>query len=177
MLKILLIIFIVLVLAILAIVGYAATRPDLFELQRSTSIKAPPEKIYPLIANFQNFILWSPFERDPEMKRTFSGPDEGVGAVYAFEGNSNVGAGRIEITGATPPNQLVMQLDFLRPMKATNTVTFTLVPKGDSTEVTWAMSGKNSLMAKIMHVFMNMDKMVGGSFEQGLADLKTRAEQ
>jgi len=181
MLGILLIIGIVLVLLVLAVLGLAMTKPAVFTVSRRQSIKARPEKIFPLIANFCNFILWSPFENDPDMKRGFSGPDEGAGAVYAFEGNNNVGAGRVEIIRVTPPSEaapseIVMRLQFFRPMKTVNEVVFLLTPRGGETDVSWEMRGPNPLLSKVMQVFFSMDKMVGGSFEKGLTGLKNLAE-
>jgi len=177
MLNIFIIIGIVLVVLIGGIVGYAATRPDSFQVTRSINIEAPPEKIFPLINDFHNFILWSPFERDPEMKRIFSGPQTGAGAVYEYDGNSQVGAGRVSIMEAVEPESVVMKLDFFRPMQAQNRVIFTLTPKDGGTEVTWMMDGANPLLAKVMQLFMSMDKMVGGSFETGLVNLKEMAEK
>lgn len=176
MLDILLIIGGVLVLLILGILALASTKPKIFSLSRQEIIRASPERLFPLIANFRNFIRWSPFENDPDMKRNFSGPEEGAGAVYSFDGNKNVGAGRVEILKAVPASDIVMRLDFLRPMKTTNEVLFRLTPLGDDTEVTWSMSGPAPLFSRVMQVFFDMDKMVGSSFEKGLASLKALAE-
>jgi len=174
MLDIFLIIGAILVLGVL---GMAVIKPAVFTVSRQLSIKARPEKIFPLIANFHNFILWSPFETDPKMKRTFTGPDEGVGAVYAFEGNRNVGAGRIEIIRLLAPAEIVMQLQFFRPMKNVNEVVFLLTPRGNETDVLWEMRGPASFLSKVMQVFVSMDKMVGGRFEKGLTSLKNLAEK
>lgn len=178
MLKILLTIAAVLLVAIAGILGYAAMQPDDFRIARSTTIKAPPEKIYPLMSDFHRGAEWSPYEKkDPDMKRRFSGAQSGKGAIYEFEGNSEVGAGRIEITDATPPNKVVLKLDIVKPIHASNTVEYTLAPKGDATEVTWAMHGHQPLLARAMCLFFNMDKMVGADFEAGLASLKSIAEK
>ena len=169
---------IVVVVAIAAILVYAATRPDNFRVQRSTSIKAPPEKIFALINDFHRWDSWSPWEKmDPAMKRTYSGTVSGKGATYAWEGNSKVGEGRMEIADASPPSKVTIKLDFLKPIEAHNTAEFTLVPSGDSTNVTWAMYGPSAYVAKVIHVFVSMDKMVGNDFETGLANMKAVAEK
>ena len=110
------------------------------------------------------------------MKRTYSGAAHGTGSVYEWEGNSKAGKGRMEITDSLPPSQVVIKLDFLKPFEAHNIVRFTLQPTGASTDVTWAMQGPSPYLAKIMHVFINMDRMVGRDFETGLANLKAVAE-
>lgn len=164
--------------ALIAVLTYASTRPDSFTVQRSISIKAPPEKIYPMIADFNRWGAWSPFEKiDPSMKRTFSGAVNGPGAIYTWEGDSNAGTGRMEITGAAPPDKVTIQLDFTKPFPANNVVNFTLAPNGDGTTVRWAMQGHNAYIAKLMGLFFNMDKMVGGQFEEGLAAMKAQAEK
>jgi uncharacterized protein YndB with AHSA1/START domain len=164
--------------ALIGVLGYAATKPDTFTVQRSIAINASPEKIYPLIADFKNWGAWSPFEKmDPSMKRTMSGAASGTGAVYAWEGNSNAGSGRMEITGATPPDKVTIKLDFTKPFPASNVVNFTLAPSGDGTTVRWAMQGRNTYVAKLMNVFFSMDHMVGGQFETGLAAMKAEVER
>ena len=168
---------IIAVVLIAAILGYAMTVPDNFRVQRTTSIKAPPEKIFPLINDFHRWGSWSPWEKmDPEMKRTYSGAASGKGAAYAWQGNSKVGEGRMEIADTSPPSKVTIKLDFMKPFEAHNTAEFTLEPKGDSTNVTWAMYGPSQYMAKVIGVFVSMDKMIGKDFETGLANLKTVAE-
>jgi carbon monoxide dehydrogenase subunit G len=175
MIKTIAIIVVVLVAGILIL---AATKPDSFRVQRATSIKAPPTKIFPYLNDLHNFGAWSPYEKkDPAMKRTFSGPASGKGAVYEWDGDKNVGKGRMEIADTATPSKVVIKLDFVRPFEAHNTVEFTLAPKGDSTDVTWAMQGPVPYVAKIMHVFFDMDSMVGKDFAAGLANLKTVAEK
>ena len=168
---------IIVVVLIAAILGYAMTMPDNFRVQRTTSIKAPPEKIFPLINDFHRWGSWSPWEKmDPEMKRTYSGAAAGKGAAYAWQGNSKVGEGRMEIADASPPSKVTIKLDFMKPFEAHNTAEFTLEPKGDSTNVIWAMYGPSQYMAKVIGVFVSMDKMIGKDFETGLANLKSVAE-
>jgi uncharacterized protein YndB with AHSA1/START domain len=167
-----------LALAVAVVLVLASRKPDTFSVHRSTAIKAPPEKIYPLIADFRNWGPWSPWERkDPAMKRSFSGAESGKGAGYAWEGNKDVGKGSMKVAEAVPPSKVVLNLDFEKPFEAHNMVTFTLAPKGDTTEVVWSMEGPTPFIGKIMHVFMDMDRMVGGDFEAGLANLKAAAEK
>jgi len=172
------IIVIVLVVIVAAILGYAATRPDTFSVQRAASIKAPPEKIFPLIDDFHRWTVWSPWEKlDPDMKRTFSGSAAGKGAAYAWQGNSKVGEGRMEILDDPAPSKIVIKLDFIKPFEGHNTATFLIVPKGEVTDVTWTMDGPSPFVSKLIGVFMNMDKMIGNDFEAGLANLKAAAEK
>ena len=171
------IIVIVVVVAIAAVLIFAATKPDTFRVQRAASIKAPPEKIFAALSDFRGWEAWSPWEKmDPAMKRSYSGEPKGKGAAYAWEGNSKVGQGRMQITEAAP-TRVAVNLDFVKPFEAHNKVEFTLQPKGDTTEVTWSMVGPVPYFAKILHVFVDMDSMVGGQFETGLANLKTLTEK
>ena len=174
MLKIIGIIVVVLVAGILIL---AATKPDTFRIERHASIKAPPEKVFAVINDFNRWGAWSPWEKkDPAMKRTF-GATSGKGAVYAWEGNKDVGQGHMEIAESVPSSRVAITLDFVKPFEAHNLVEFTLEPKGDVTDVKWAMRGDTPYFAKIIHVFINMDSMVGKDFEAGLANLKAAAEK
>ena len=169
-------------IAVVVVVGgfliYAATRPDTFRVERTATIKAPPERIFPLINDFQRWGAWSPFEKkDPAMKRTLSGAPSGSGAVYEWDGNKEIGQGRMEIVESVPPSRVTLKLDFTRPFKAHNIVDFTLEPRGDSTQVTWAIHGPSPFISKVMGIVFNMDKMIGKDFEAGLAALKTVSEQ
>jgi uncharacterized protein YndB with AHSA1/START domain len=178
MFEIVAIIAIVLAIAIAIVLILAATNPDTFQVQRSATIKAPPEKIFPMISDFHRWGSWSPWEnRDPAMKRTYSGAAAGEGAVYAWEGNKEVGSGRMEILNASAPSKIVIKLDFLKPFEAHNTAEFTMLPQGDATNLTWLMHGPAPFISKLMHVFMNIDRMVGRDFEAGLANLKRVAEK
>jgi carbon monoxide dehydrogenase subunit G len=168
----------VLVVGIGSVLAVASTKPDTFRVQRSTAIKAPPEEIFPLINDFRRWSAWSPYEhKDPAMKRTYGSTTSGKGAVYEWDGDKNVGSGRITITDASPPSKVMIDLDMIKPFAASNKVEFTLVPHGDSTAVTWEMQGDVSYFAKIIYVFIDMDRMVGGDFEAGLARLKANAEK
>ena len=168
---------IVIVVLVVALLAFVASKPDTFHVQRSTTIKASPETVYPLISDWHNFLTWSPFEKDPGMKRTFKGAASAKGAIYEWDGNNKVGSGRIEIMEAVSPSRLVMQLDMIRPFKAQNMVEFTLAVKSGTTDVTWAMTGRVPFMGKLMGLIMNCEKMVGSQFEEGLAKLKSLAEQ
>jgi Polyketide cyclase / dehydrase and lipid transport len=175
---IVIVVLVLLVLAVVVVLVLAAAKPDTFRVQRATSINAPPEKIFALINDLHGWGAWSPYEKkDPAMKRTFSGAPSGKGAVYEWDGDKNVGAGRLAIANASPPSKVTLNLDMFRPLEAHNMVVFTLEPKGESTNVTWAMDGKVPYLAKIVHVFLNVDKMVGQDFEAGLANLKAVAEK
>ncbi|GGY23245.1 polyketide cyclase [Rhodanobacter panaciterrae] len=173
MFKIILIIVVVLIVAVLV---FAATQPGTFKVERAAAIKAPPEKILALINDFRRWAVWSPWEKlDPALERSYSGAASGPGAVYAWQGNNKVGQGRMEIL-ASSPSATTIKLDFIKPFEAHNIADFTLLPQGDSTVLTWAMHGPKPYMAKLMHMFFNMDKLVGGDFERGLANLKAAAE-
>jgi uncharacterized protein YndB with AHSA1/START domain len=178
MFKTIAVVVVLLVVGVAVVLVLAATKPDTFRVQRTTSIKAPPEKIFPLINDFAHWGSWSPYEKkDPAMKRTRSGAANGKGAVYEWDGDKNVGRGRMEITDTSPPSKIVIKLDFIKPFEGHNIAEFTMVPQGDSTNVTWAMYGPTPYFAKIIHVVFNMDSMVGNDFETGLASLKTLTEK
>jgi uncharacterized protein YndB with AHSA1/START domain len=171
-------IFIVVVLLIAAVLVYAATKPDAFRVQRTASINASPAKVFGLINDFHTWASWSPWEKkDLGMKKTHSGPAQGKGAVLEWDGNKDVGTGRMEVLESVPASQIRIKLDFLKPFEAHNQAEFTLIPKDGSTEVTWAMYGPQPFMMKVMDLVMNMDKMVGKDFEDGLANLKALAEK
>jgi uncharacterized protein YndB with AHSA1/START domain len=175
---IVIVIVVVLLIAIVGVVALAATRPDNFRVQRSTSIKAAPDKIFALINDFKAWPQWSPYEtKDPNMQRSLSGAPAGKGAIYEWTGDKNVGQGRMEILESAAPSQIVIKLDFLKPFEAHNTATFTLAPQGDTTEVTWAMDGPSPFITKVFGLFVNLDKMIGNDFEAGLANLKRQTEQ
>ena len=166
------------VIILVVILGLAAMKPDNFAVKREITIKAPPEKIVALVSDFHNWGSWSPWEHlDPKMKRTLSGAPNGKGAVYAWEGNDDVGAGRMEITDVTMPAKVDIKLDFLKPFESHNTAEFTLAPQGDATLVTWNMTGPMPFISKIMSVFTSMDAMIGKDFEKGLANMKAVAEK
>jgi uncharacterized protein YndB with AHSA1/START domain len=176
--EIIAVIAVLLALAIAAVLILASRKPDTLRVQRTAAIHASPEKIFPLIVDFHQWRAWSPYEdRDPDLQRSYSGAASGRGAVYAWEGNKNVGSGRMEILDAPAPGKVVIKLDFLKPFEAHNTAEFALVPQGDTTNVTWLMHGPAPLLSKVMQVFMNMDNMIGKDFATGLANLKRIAEK
>ena len=178
MLEVVTIIAITVAIAIAIVLILAATKPDTFSVRRVTTVRAPPEKIFPLINDFQQWGTWSPWEdKDPAMKRTYSGAGSGKGAVYAWDGNKNVGTGRMEILEVSAPSKIVIKLDFFKPFEAHNTAEFTMLPQGDATSLRWLMHGPAPFMSKVMQVFMNMDKMIGKDFEAGLAKLKKLTER
>ncbi len=150
---------------------------DTYTVQRATTINASPESVYAHIVDFHNWEAWSPWEElDPDMDKTYSGPDSGVGATYAWSGNRKVGQGRMEIKGVAEPANVKIALEFLKPFKARNKTEFSLEPSGTGTEVTWTMKGRKTLLTRIMGIFRSMDAMVGPDFERGLARLKRVAE-
>jgi len=178
MFEIIAIVAVALAIAIAAVLILAATKPDRFSVQRAITVKAPPETIFPLIDDFHQWGSWSPYEhKDPAMKRSFSGAESGKGAVYAWDGNKNVGSGRMEILDASAPSKIRIKLDFFTPFEGHNTAEFTMLPQGDATSLTWLMHGPAPFMSKLMQVFMNMDSMIGKDFEVGLANLKGLAEK
>ncbi|MCA0423017.1 MAG: SRPBCC family protein [Proteobacteria bacterium] len=155
----------------------AAFRPDQFTVTRSAVIATDQQRLYAIISDLANFDTWSPWSKlDTGMKKTLVEPTAGVGGSYAWDGNGNVGAGKLTIAGLQPVSEVRLDLDFLRPFAASNRVVFALVPKGEATRVTWTMTGPVPILARVMHMFMDMDRLVGGQFEQGLANLQALAE-
>lgn len=169
-----------LLVALVGLLAYAATRPDTFTVTRSATIQAGADRVYARLQDFgpDGWRAWSPWEkRDPNLKRRYSGPAAGKGAVYAWDGNDQVGAGRMEIVEAAPPGRLAIQLDFDRPMQTRNRAEFTLTPAGSATTVQWTMSGPNNYVSKLMQVFFDLDALIGKDFEDGLQNLKGLAEK
>lgn len=178
MFKVVAVIAVILAVAIAAVLVLAATKPDTLRVQRSIAIKAPPERIFPLIADFHQWLHWSAYEqKDPAMKRTYDGAANGKGAIYAWDGDKNVGSGRMEILEATAPQKIVIKLDFFTPFEGHNTAEFTMLPQGDGTHVTWLMHGPARFVTKVIQVFINLDNMIGKDFEAGLAKLKQITEK
>jgi uncharacterized protein YndB with AHSA1/START domain len=194
MIEIIAIAAVVLAVAVAIVLALAATKPGSFSVRRATTVKAAPEKIFSLINDFHQWGSWSPYEnKDPAMKRSYSGAAAGRGAVYAWDGNNNVGSGRMEILDSSAPSKIVIKLDFFRPFEGHNAAEFTMLPQGGATHrttaaatdattdvttnVTWLMHGPASFMSRLMQVFMNVDHMIGKDFEIGLANLKRLTEQ
>ena len=176
--RILVPIVVTVVIVVVAILSGAAVQPDTFNVKRSISIKAPPEKIFPLIDDFHRWAEWSPYEKlDPTVKRSLSGPTSGRGAVYEWDSNGKAGKGRMEIVDSSPPFRLTIVFDFQGPVETRNTADFTLENRGDSTVVTWLMWGPNLFISKIMSMFRTVDDRVGKDLVTGLVNLKSIAEQ
>jgi hypothetical protein len=177
MIKILMVGAAVIAAIVVVVLAYAAMQPDRFQVQRSTSIKASADKIFPLINDLHAFNTWNPFDKkDPNIKGAYSGPASGKGARYGFE-SSKTGTGSIEIVDTASPSRVTMRLTMIKPIAADNRVVFILEPQGDATRVTWAMDGEVPFVGKVIHLIFSMDKMVGRDFEAGLADLKTLAQR
>jgi Polyketide cyclase / dehydrase and lipid transport len=170
--------FWIVLILVAAVLIYAASRPDNFRIARQIAIDAPPEGIFPLINDFRAWGQWSPYERlDPGMKRMMGEITEGKGATYAWEGNGKVGAGNMVLSVSQPSSLVAVDLHMLKPMKADSEVQFKLEPMAHGTLVTWAMDGKQNFIGKLMGLVMNIDRMVGAQFEEGLANLKRVVEK
>jgi len=156
-----------------------AMQPADFKVERSATMRAPAPAAFAQVNDFQNWQAWSPWEKvDPALKRQYEGPKAGTGAVYAWQGNKDVGEGRMTITDSRPGELVRIKLEFIKPFAATNTAEFSFKPAGsDRTAVTWTMTGQNNFLSKAICMFVNMDKMVGGMFEQGLTQMKTVVER
>ncbi len=166
-------------LAVLVVVfvGVVALQPSDFRVARSLGIEASPAEVFSQVNDFHNWEAWSPWARlDPEAKNTFEGPSKGTGSIFTWDGNDNVGAGRMTLMESRPDDLIRIKLDMERPFQCTNAVEFTFKPQGEQTLVTWNMSGRNNFITKGFCMFVNMDKMVGGEFETGLAQMKKVAE-
>jgi uncharacterized protein YndB with AHSA1/START domain len=150
---------------------------DTYTVQRTATMQAPPARVFDEIADFHNWTSWSPWEDiDPGLQRTYSGAPAGVGAVYQWSGNRKAGQGRMEIVDATEPTRVRIDLAFEKPWKSRSDTVFTIEPEGSGSRVTWSMTGKKTLMTKVMGIFTSMDKVIGPDFEKGLARLKTTTE-
>lgn len=150
----------------------AALQPADFRITRSASIAAPQAMVFEQVNDLHKWQAWSPWAKlDPAAKISYAGPVAGKDASFSWDGNSEVGTGSMTITESRPNDHVQIKLEFLKPFQATNTAEFTFKPEGDKTVVTWSMSGTNGFMGKAIGLIMNCDKMVGGQFEKGLANL------
>ncbi len=175
--KILRVVLIVLLIVVVAVLALAATKPDHYHVERSATIGAAPGVVFAEVNDFRKWGAWSPWEKiDPAMKRTFTGPESGKDAAYAWAGNDQVGEGRMTIVESEPDAHIGIRLEFLKPWTETCQASFALAPEGEGTKVTWNMDGTHNYTSKIMCVFMDMDKMIGNDFDKGLAQLKAVAE-
>lgn len=168
---------IVLAVAVLVLVVAIHLRPNEFRISRSATMAAPPARVFEQVNDFHLWEAWSPWaKRDPAARQSFEGPSSGTGAAFGWDGNSEVGAGKMTVTESVPNERIRIRLEFLRPFKATNAAEFDFKPEGNQTAVTWSMSGQHTFLFKAMGLIMNMDKMVGGDFEKGLASMKAIVE-
>lgn len=152
-------------------------QPATYHVERSTAVAAPSERVFAMVNDFHNWSEWSPWEKlDPSMKKTYSGPPAGTGAGYAWQGNSQVGEGRMQITDSVPTRKVTVHLEFLKPFPSESITTFTTQSDASGSRVTWAMDGQSNFLTKAMNLFTSMDKMIGPDFERGLAQLKAKAE-
>lgn len=170
------IVFIAILAFVIWLTGFL--RPDQFSLARSIEVKAPPERVFAQLNDFKSWKAWSPWEKmDPDMNRVHSGSAFGKGAKYSWNGNKKVGKGNMEITKSVSPSSVMLDLNFLKPFKASNVTEFKVTPRGGGSHVHWEMRGPSSFMMRIMHVVMDMDSMVGKDFEAGLRNLKSVVER
>lgn len=170
-------ILIALAVVVIALVGVVAVQPSGFRIARTTTISAPPPAVFAHVNDFHKWEAWNPWAKlDPAMKQTYEGASAGTGAIYTWAGNREVGEGRMTLTESRPTELIRIKLEFLKPFKATNTAEFTFKPEGDRTVVTWTMTGEKNFIAKAVGLVMNVDKMVGGQFETGLARMKSVVE-
>lgn len=150
---------------------------DTYTVERSIRIDAPASAIYERITDFRRWRAWSPFEDlDPAMDRTYTGAESGVGAVYKWSGKLRAGTGQLEIVDAVEDKRVVIEQRVFKPLRSLNTVTFALAASGDGTAVTWSMTGRKTLLSRVMGLFASMDRVVGTTFEKGLARLKEDTE-
>ena len=170
-------ILIALAVVVIALVGVVAVQPSGFRIARTTTISAPPPAVFAHVNDFHKWEAWNPWAKlDPAMKQTYEGASAGTGAIYTWAGNREVGEGRMTLTESRPSELIRIKLEFLKPFRATNTAEFTFKPEGDRTVVTWTMTGEKNFIAKAVGLVMNVDKMVGGQFETGLARMKSVVE-
>ena len=170
-------ILIALAVIIVVLVIIVALQPSEFRVARSTSIAAPASAVFAQVNDFHKWQAWNPWGKiDPAMKQSYEGARAGTGAIYTWSGNNEVGEGRMTITESRPNELIRVKLEFFKPFAATNTADFTFKPEGNQTLVTWSMFGEKNFTAKAVHLVMNMDKMIGGQFEKGLADMKSVVE-
>lgn len=170
-------ILMVMPIVVVVFAGIVALQSSEFRVARTAKMRAPAPAVFAQVNDFHKWEAWNPWGKlDPTMKQRYQGAPAGTGAVYTWTGNKEVGEGRMTIVESRPNDLIRINLEFFRPFAATNLAEFTFRPEGDQTAVTWSMTGKNNFMAKAIHLFMNMDKMIGAQFEQGLAQMKSVVE-
>lgn len=169
-------ILLIIAAVIICLIIVIAVQPNNFRITRSATIAASAETVFAEVNDFHKWNAWSPWAKmDPTAKNSYAGSSEGVGSSFAWDGKKS-GAGRMTITDSQPHELVRFRLEFFKPFKATNVAEFTILPEGGQTVVTWSMSGTNNFIAKAVGLFMDCDKMCGGFFEKGLADMKAIAE-
>jgi len=162
---------------VVVVVVVIAMRPTEFRVERTATMSAPAPVVFAQVNDFHQWEAWSPYaKRDPAMKKSFEGASAGVGAIYTWSGNHEVGEGRTTIIESRPSALIRIKLEFVRPFAGSSTAEFTFKPEGERTAVTWSLDGRNSFIAKAMGLVMNMDRMIGDDFEKGLAQLQSIAE-
>ena len=170
-------ILVALAVIVLGFVGVVAMRPSEYRVARTATIAAPAPAVFAQVNDFHKWDAWNPWAKlDPAMKQAYAGAPAGIGAIYTWAGNSEVGEGRMTLTESRPSDLVRIRLEFLKPFATTSTAEFSFKPEGDHTAVTWSMTGEVNFMAKVVHLFMDMDRMIGGNFEKGLAQLKSVVE-
>ena len=170
-------VLIALAVIVIVFVVIVAMRPSEYRVARTTTIAAPAPAVFAQVNDFHKWNAWNPWAKmDPAMKQTYEGAPAGTGAVYTWTGNRQVGEGRMTLTESRPPDLIRINLEFLKPFAATSTAEFTFRPEGQRTAVTWSMVGNLNFVAKVIHLFVGMDRMIGANFEKGLADMKSVAE-
>jgi len=170
-------ILIILAVIVIVFVAVVAMQPSEFRVARSSMTSAPAPAVFAQVNDFHKWEAWNPWGKiDPAMKQTYEGAPAGAGAIYSWVGNNQVGEGRMTMTESRPSDLIRIKMEFYKPFAATSTAEFTFRPAGNQTAVTWSMTGNNNFMAKAIHLFMNMDKMIGGQFEKGLASMKSIVE-
>jgi len=175
--KLALTLFLLITAAVVAILAIAGTRPSAYHVERSATMSAPPAVVHLIVNDFHKFPEWSPWQKiDPNVKTSIGGSGVGPGSSFSWVGNNKVGEGRMTITSTSPPNDVAMKLDFIKPYTSTCDVNFHIQPEGNGSKVTWAMDGNSNLMEKVMTLFLSMDSMVGKDFDRGLANLKQLSE-
>jgi hypothetical protein len=166
-----------LLVIVVALVGVIAIQPSEFRVTRATTIAAPAPVVFAQVNDFHKWDAWNPFGKlDPAARKTYGGTPSGTGAIYSWSGNSQVGEGRMTMVESHPSDLIRIKLEFFKPMAGTGTAEFAFKPEGERTAVTWTMTGTNNFIAKAISLVMSMDRMIGGQFEKGLADMKAVAE-
>jgi Polyketide cyclase / dehydrase and lipid transport len=162
---------------VIGFAAFVATRPSEYRVARTTTVAAPASAVFAQVNDFHRWGAWNPWAKlDPAMKQAYEGAPAGPGAVYTWAGNKEVGEGRMTVTESRPNELVRINLEFLKPFAATSTAEFRFSPEGDRTAVTWSMVSQTNFVAKIVHLFVDMDTMIGGNFERGLADMKMVVE-